>query len=171
MIKGLYEAHLPVRNLEISIPFYESLGLKLYKREEKIAFFWIIEKESWLGLWEGDEYKTTYHPSLRHIAFQVGLSDLEKAIDWLHTKGVSARQDFGMEPLEPIVFPELAHASLYFNDPDGNSLEFITKLPIELPIKEKMYLSEWKKRVHFSLSHVVTPLEYHLLKYYMHLPF
>ncbi|MGQ0518121.1 VOC family protein, partial [Bacillus sp. D-CC] len=26
MIKGLYEAHLPVRNLEVSIPFYESLG-------------------------------------------------------------------------------------------------------------------------------------------------
>ncbi len=32
MIKALYEAHLPVRNLEVSISFYESLGLKLYKR-------------------------------------------------------------------------------------------------------------------------------------------
>ncbi|CKE99370.1 MULTISPECIES: hypothetical protein [Bacillus] len=32
MIKGLYEEHLPVRNLEVSISFYESLGLKLYKR-------------------------------------------------------------------------------------------------------------------------------------------
>ena len=33
MIRGLYEAHLPVRNLKVSIPFYESLGLKLYKEE------------------------------------------------------------------------------------------------------------------------------------------
>ena len=38
MIKGLYEAHLLVRNLKVSIPFYESLGLKLYKRGDNIAF-------------------------------------------------------------------------------------------------------------------------------------
>ena len=45
MIRGLYEAHLPVRNLKVSIPFYESLGLKLYKRGDNIAFFWIKENE------------------------------------------------------------------------------------------------------------------------------
>ena len=44
MIRGLYEAHLPVRNLKVSIPFYESLGLKLYKRGDNIAFFWIKRK-------------------------------------------------------------------------------------------------------------------------------
>ncbi len=42
-----------------------------------------------------------------------------------------------MGPLEPIVFPELAHAPVYFNDFDGNSLEFIAKLPIGLPKAEK----------------------------------
>lgn len=62
MIKGLYESHLPVSNLEESILFYESLGLKLYKRYGSIAFFWIVEGQSWLGLWEGDEYQTKYHP-------------------------------------------------------------------------------------------------------------
>ena len=36
MIRGLYEAHLPVRNLKVSIPFYESLGLKLYKRGNNV---------------------------------------------------------------------------------------------------------------------------------------
>ncbi len=41
MIKGLYEAHLPVKNLNISIEFYQKLGLKLALRYEKIAFFWI----------------------------------------------------------------------------------------------------------------------------------
>ncbi|EEL41073.1 Glyoxalase/bleomycin resistance protein/dioxygenase [Bacillus cereus Rock3-29] len=153
MIKGLYEAHLPVRNLEVSIPFYESLGLKLYKRGDDIAFFWIKENESWLGLWEGTEYKVTYHPSLRHIAFQVSLLDLENAIHWLSQKGISARKDFGMEPIEPIVFPELAHASVYFNDPDGNSLELIAQLPVELSAAENMYLSEWKRQVQASLIH------------------
>ncbi|PEI76077.1 VOC family protein [Bacillus wiedmannii] len=153
MIKGLYEAHLPVSNLEISISFYESLGLKLYKRGNDIAFFWIKENESWLGLWEGTEYKVNYHPSLRHIAFQVSLHDLENAIHWLNQKGISARKDFGMEPIEPIVFPELAHAAVYFNDPDGNSLELIAQLPVGLPTAEKVYLSEWKKQVQASSLH------------------
>ena len=87
-----------------------------------------------------------YHPSLRHIAFQVSLHDLENAIHWLNQKGISARKDFGMEPIEPIVFPELAHAAVYFNDPDGNSLELIAQLPVGLPTEEKVYLSEWKNK-------------------------
>ncbi|MBY0599179.1 VOC family protein [Bacillus bingmayongensis] len=147
MIKGLYEAHLPVSNLEISIAFYESLGLKLYKQYKTAAFFWIIEEKSWLGLWQGEEYKTKYHPSLRHLAFQVELNDLERAIEWLNNKGITARKDFGMEPIEPIVFPNQAHAAVYFDDPDGNSLELIARLPFELEKTNKMYLSEWKEIV------------------------
>ncbi len=42
MIKGLYEAHLPVSNLQQSINFYEKIGLKLYKKYEKVAFLWLI---------------------------------------------------------------------------------------------------------------------------------
>ncbi|MFU1996428.1 VOC family protein [Priestia megaterium] len=121
MIKGLYESHLPVSNLEESILFYESLGLKLYKRYESIAFLWIVEGQSWLGLWEGDEYQTKYHPSLRHIAFQID-----------------------MEPIEPIVIPDQAHAVVYFDDPDKNSLELISRLPVQLETNSKMYLNEWK---------------------------
>ena len=40
MILGLYEAHLPVRDLRRSIEFYSGLGLKLdHTVDEKIAFF------------------------------------------------------------------------------------------------------------------------------------
>ena len=39
MIKGLYEAHLPVSNLEKSITFYKKLGLELAYVKEKLAFF------------------------------------------------------------------------------------------------------------------------------------
>lgn len=52
MIKGLYEAHLPVSNLEVSIEFYEKLGLKMAWRDEETVFFWIEEGRSWIGLWE-----------------------------------------------------------------------------------------------------------------------
>lgn len=39
MIKGLYEAHLPVSNLNRSIEFYEGLGLQFdHKVEDRLAF-------------------------------------------------------------------------------------------------------------------------------------
>ncbi len=67
MILGLYEAHLPVSNLHQSIEFYSKLGLELAWRDEDTAFFWIEKEKSWVGLWQGEEYLTSYHPSLRHI--------------------------------------------------------------------------------------------------------
>jgi catechol 2,3-dioxygenase-like lactoylglutathione lyase family enzyme len=73
MIKGLYEAHLPVSNLERSIEFYKNLNLELAYQNEKLAFFWIEKGLSWLGLWETEKVDTPYHPSLRHIAFHVVL--------------------------------------------------------------------------------------------------
>lgn len=37
MKKGLYEAHLPVSNLENSIVFYKKLGLELAYQKGKVA--------------------------------------------------------------------------------------------------------------------------------------
>lgn len=72
MIKGLYEAHLPVSNLERSIAFYKDLDLELHHMvDNKLAFLWIEKDKSWLGLWETENVKVDYHPSLRHIAFEV----------------------------------------------------------------------------------------------------
>jgi len=54
MIKGLYETHLQVENLERSIEFYKNiLGLHYchYEEKRRIAFFWIgNSKEYMLGL-------------------------------------------------------------------------------------------------------------------------
>jgi catechol 2,3-dioxygenase-like lactoylglutathione lyase family enzyme len=145
VIKGLYEAHLPVSDLERSIEFYEKLGLKLYKRYEKVAFFWIEEGKSWIGLWEGLESKIPYHVSLRHIAFYVDLDDIKKSKIWLKERGIEVRDEFHKGTEEPVVVPSQAHAMIYFDDPDGNHLEFITRLPKEIDQLEKMYLSEWEK--------------------------
>lgn len=145
MIKGLYEAHLPVSDLQRSIEFYEKLGLKLYKKYTKAAFFWIKEGESWIGLWEGKESEIPYHVALRHIAFYVELEDIKKAKVWLKERGIEVRAEFDIEPKEPIVVPNQAHAMIYFDDPDGNSLEFITRLPKEIDQSEKIYLSEWER--------------------------
>lgn len=145
MIKGLYEAHLPVSNISKSIEFYKGLGLKLAIKYKKTAFFWIVENESWLGLWECEQVKIKYHPSIRHIAFRVDFEDLKNAKKWLNERGIEMREEFGFKPTEPIVMPDQAHAMVYFHDPDGNSLEFICKLSSEPKNKPDMYLSEWEK--------------------------
>ncbi|MFG6117734.1 MULTISPECIES: VOC family protein [Thalassobacillus] len=149
MIKGLYEAHLPVSNMEKSIEFYRKLGLDLAHRGDAVTFFWIEKGKSWLGLWESDKVETPYHPSLRHIAFQVELDDLMKAKDWLEERGAKVKNAFGFEPeQQPLVLPNnpQTHAALYFHDPDGNSLEFITPLKIDEEIDfEMMELKEYRK--------------------------
>jgi catechol 2,3-dioxygenase-like lactoylglutathione lyase family enzyme len=150
MIKGLYEAHLPVSNISKSIAFYSSLGLELAHQGEAVTFFWIEKGKSWLGLWETEKVETPYHPSLRHIAFHVELNDLTAAKEWLEKRGINVREAFNFAPeQQPIVLPNnpQSHAALYFNDPDGNSLEFIAPLKIDEEIDFKMMeLTEWNKK-------------------------
>ncbi|ASI35416.1 MULTISPECIES: VOC family protein [unclassified Exiguobacterium] len=146
MINGLYEAHLPVRNLKQSIAFYEGLGLTLdHIVDDRLAFLWIVKEESWLGLWVADQVELDYHPSIRHIAFHVELEALTDAVDWLTARGYTPRKAFGFEPTEPFVMAlaHHAHAKIHFNDPDGNSLEFIC--PVDNPhrITGTMYWSDW----------------------------
>lgn len=148
MIMGLYEAHLPVSNLERSLKFYTGLGLEIaHTHGEGLAFLWIEKDKSWLGLWQTEKVELDYHPSIRHIAFQVSLEGLKGAVSWLRTRGYEPREAFGFGPDEPFVMPQedYAHAKIHFNDPDGNSLEFICKMDNPNKLTERMTLSEWEK--------------------------
>lgn len=149
-ISGLYEGHLTVSNLDQSVSFYRDVvGLELAHTipEQHAAFFWIGHRErSMLGLW-------SIHSSpvrLRlHIAFSVTLDDLILSIRELRLKGITPLAGgSGPETDEPIVFPWMPAASVYFNDPDGHSLEYISVLPSaprpDLP--GHMKLSEWRNR-------------------------
>lgn len=148
MIRGLYEAHLPVKNLEVSIGFYTRLGLKFAWRDDDTAFFWIEEGKSWIGLWEGEEYQTSYHPSLRHIAFQVTYDDLKQSLKWLESIQVKAVPFGRRSTIDPFIRPNQGNASVYFDDPDGNSLELMCY--IEVPdhlkhITDKLSFHEWEE--------------------------
>ncbi len=102
MIAGLYEAHLPVKELERSIVFYEKLGLACAFRNERVAFFWIEHGKSWLGLWKADQ------------------------------------------PLVLDNHPH-AHAAIYFEDPDGNSLELIAPLRFDMEtVNGTMPYQDWQ---------------------------
>ncbi|WP_328138216.1 hypothetical protein [Peribacillus frigoritolerans] len=80
------------------------------KAEDRLAFLWIEKDKSWLGLWETDKVEVEYHPSIRHIAFQVTLEDLKNSVVWLKSKDYKPREAFGFDPSEPFVMPHEEYA-------------------------------------------------------------
>ncbi len=128
MIKGLYETHVQVSNLENSIKFYtEVLGLELAHRDgnRPIVFLWIGKnKEAMLGLWEQKVNLQT-----RHFAFSADKEDiLNYSVEFLKNKNLKPYNflKYGID--EPMVFAWMPALAIYFNDPDGNQLEFISIL-------------------------------------------
>ena len=129
MIKGLYETHLLVENLERSIDFYKNvLGLEfaLLEEKRKIAFFWIGQpKEYMLGLWE----KPKAEIEIRHFAFRSDVEDvLYKSVDLLKERNLHPYNFLKDGTDRPMVFAWMPAVAIYFNDPDGNVLEFIAVL-------------------------------------------
>ncbi len=145
-IRGLYETHLNVRDLGVSIEFYRNvLGLPLANVIEarKIAFFWTPSPEvGMLGIWETGGSPISVRS---HFAFNVDVAEIEKSVAWLNSKCLVPTDS--EKPIdEPIVHPWMPAASVYFLDPDGHSLEFIAKLP-DQPRADlgRMSLSAWRK--------------------------
>lgn len=129
MIKGLFETHLYVEDLEKSIDFYKNvLGLEQcgYEAERNIAFFWIGKpKEAMLGLWE----KPKAEIDIRHFAFRSDLDDvLNKSVDFLKSKNLKPYNFLKDNSDQPMVFAWMPALAIYFNDPDGHVLEFIAIL-------------------------------------------
>ncbi|MCY1660546.1 VOC family protein [Chryseobacterium sp. SL1] len=147
MIKGLYETHVQVSDLENAIEFYTKvLGLEFAHKEEnrRIAFLWIGKnKESMLGLWEQKENLQT-----RHFAFTADKEDiLNYSVEFLRTKNLTP-YNFLKDGIEkPMVFAWMPALAIYFNDPDGNQLEFISVLDGDgKPELGVLSYEEWMER-------------------------
>ncbi len=129
-IEGLFEAHITVHDFERSVAFYRDvvgLELGIAQPERPAAFFWVGGRgRSMMGIFGmGSGPLTKSH----HVAFQVKLEDVLAAPQRLRSAGITP---FGgrREPInEPIVFPWMPAASVFFDDPDGNVLEYIAMLP------------------------------------------
>jgi lactoylglutathione lyase len=129
MIKGLYETHLFVENLETSINFYKNvLGLEqcYFEAERRTAFFWIGKpKEAMLGLWE----KPKLQIDKRHFAFRCDREYiLNQATKFLNEHGLKPYNFLKDGTDRPMVFAWMPAIAIYFNDPDGHYLEFIAIL-------------------------------------------
>lgn len=146
-VQTLFEAHLTVVSLGRSMKFYgKKLGLELATEFEqpKVAFYWINGRgRAMLGLWEvgGGPQRMSLH-----VAFSVTLNDLLESIEKLRTVGIEPL-DFARKPTtEPIVLAWMPAAAVYFQDPDGNLLEYLTMLPDEpQPELGVVKWSEWNE--------------------------
>jgi lactoylglutathione lyase len=129
IIQGLFETHIKTRNLEKSIQFYEQvLGLKLghLEQQRRIAFFWIgAPGQAMLGVWETPAESWTKN----HFAFTITLEQMHTIREVLAEHGLEYRNfsDSNTGSLEVLAW--MPAVSVYFSDPDGNSLEFIVILP------------------------------------------
>jgi len=147
-IEGLFEAHLTVSNLERSMRFYgDLLGMELASvfRERGVAFYWLGGRgKSMLGLWEAG---TMPQRMSLHVAFSVQPEDVHKAMDRLRGANITAL-NFSRKPAsEPEVLCWMPAVAIYFEDPDGNLLEFLGMLE-ETPRPELGVVrwSEWERR-------------------------
>ena len=119
-IRGLFETHLIVSDLQRSIRFYcDIVGLRLaYEIEGRsAAFFWIGNSShssihSMLGIW------SIGHAPIGmtlHVAFEVEkINDLLSAPQLLKAQGIVPLSFFGTESMEPSVIGWMPAAAYLF---------------------------------------------------------
>ncbi len=146
-IRDLFEGHLTVSDLQRSMAFFGNvLGLEIAQvfLERKVAFYWIGGRGgSMLGLWE---VGTGPQQLSLHIAFRVDLPDLLRAPESLRAANVTPLDFAGSPTTEPVVFAWMPAASLFFKDPDGNLLEFLSMLPDSPDLK--LGVVDWSRWTH-----------------------
>jgi lactoylglutathione lyase len=144
-IEGLFETHIDVADLERARHFYETvIGLELAYLETKrrIAFYRFgTKRQSMLGVWE----KPPEEKRVGHFAFSVAPETILNIQGQLKKVGLDPRNFFDDGTDALYVFPWLPAVSIYFRDPDGNSLEFLAILSeAPRPDLELLTWDTWK---------------------------
>lgn len=130
----LYETHLPVTSTLRATNFYvDVVGFRYAHRDPSrdIVFLWIgLRRNSMLGLWgPGTQYGTPFRKC--HLGISIPLPELLEAGKRLNEKGLHPYDFTGKGTTEPSVIGWMPSAQLYFEDPDGHCVEFITLLEDE----------------------------------------
>ena len=120
-IKGLGEVSIRVKDLDAMHKFYEEVvGLEVLRREESFVFFKVAEGYGGhtqnLALFEASEELNQESTTLHHIALNILLEDYDSEKSRLESLGLK---------VNATVHEWLHVRSLYFHDPEGNSLEFV----------------------------------------------
>ena len=154
----LYETHIPVADTKIAERFYrEIVGLPFAYRDptRDIVFLWADSKEkAMIGLWGPNTAYGSQNSAnrKRHVAFAVSLDELFAVIKKLNQRGIETVGFGGEKTNEPTVIGWMPSAQIYFRDPDGHMLEFISILPEHPNPNFNGLYSEWKKLARSSQS-------------------
>jgi lactoylglutathione lyase len=147
----LYETHLPVANTEIAKDFYtDVVGLLFAYRDptRDIVFLWAASKEQgMIGLWGPNTAYGRDDGIARkcHVAFALSFDQLLVAIKRLNERGIETLGFGGHKTHEPTVIGWMPSAQIYFRDPDGHMLEFISVLPDPPDPTFTGVYSDWRK--------------------------
>ena len=127
-VKGIGEVSIRVKDLDKMRKFYEEvIGLEVIRREEDYVFFKVAEGYGGhtqnLALFAATIPSETKSPqlspegtTLHHIALNVALEDFES--EKLRLEGLGLK-------VNATIHEWLHVRSLYFADPEGNTLEFV----------------------------------------------
>ena len=128
-VRGLFEAHLTVRDLGRSVAFYRDvvgLPIAFEVPDRGAAFFWCgAPGQTMLGLWSLGSMPMDLN---LHVAFDAELEDVLDSSSRLRALGVTPLSFFGQEADEPTVIGWMPAATQYFRDPDGHLLEYLAML-------------------------------------------
>jgi Glyoxalase/Bleomycin resistance protein/Dioxygenase superfamily. len=112
-----------------------------------IVFLWADKKKKGMvGLWGPN---TVYGPQSGvdrkcHVAFAISLDQLFATIKRLSQQGIETFGFGGGKSEEPSVIGWMPSAQIYFRDPDGHTLEFISILPEKPRPDFTGTYSQWK---------------------------
>ena len=88
-----------------------------------------------------------------HVAFALSFDQLLVAIKRLNERGIETLGFGGHKTHEPTVIGWMPSAQIYFRDPDGHMLEFISVLPDPPDPAFTGVYSDWKKlRTRFNAN-------------------
>jgi len=146
--ESLFEAHLPVSDVDASIAFYRDvIGLPVayIVPGGQAAFFWIGSRgNTMLGVWAAGPgpQKTTLH-----IALRTTVDDVINAPSAMKAAGITPLDFDGRPTDEPVVLGWMPAIAIYFRDPDGHLLEYLAMLA-DAPRPERGVVGwrEWQTR-------------------------
>jgi lactoylglutathione lyase len=147
-VLGLFEAHLPVSNLQRAVEFYRDVvGLQVahVTPARDAAFLWVGGRGSaMLGLWAAGPAPQWL---ALHTALRSNVADVLAAPEALRSSGVTPLDFNGRQTDEAIVLGWMPAVAVYFHDPDGHLLEYIAMLPDSpRPDAGVVPWHEWVKR-------------------------